>query len=280
MQHRHWAFSALGTLLLGLPAHAQQQQHARGQDEEQQAEQPGQGQQPAKWARPVQLPPPLMQVPPPIQLLPPAPAMPPAPPAPPAPGTVFVPPPPPRPIFVPPPAPPLPIATTPLPAKLQGSSVYVYSFLDVRQNEYTSKVLDQFDADLTARLSGLTIGSNILRFRNSKMNRADEFYAGSQNLESRAVPVMETVYSNLREERGTHARFRLIVFPSSYTVSGAWRFYEIRFILMDAETGARLWSYDYSGKHMVMMKNSENAEGRSKKILDKLFVELKAAGYL
>lgn len=272
MQNRHWAFSALGTLLLGLPAHAQQQ-HARGQDEEQQE----QGSQPAKSVRAVPMRAPM------IQLLPPAPALPPAPPAPPAPGTVFVPPPPPRTIFVPPPAPPappLPIATTPLPAKLQGSSVYVYSFLDVRQNEYTAKVLDQFDADLTARLSGLKIGSNILRFRNSKMNRADEFYAGSHNLESRAVPVMETVYSNLREERGTHARFRLIVFPSSYTVSGAWRFYEIRFILMDAETGARLWSYDYSGKHMVMMKNSENAEGRSKKILDKLFVALKAAGYL
>lgn len=249
MRYVHWAFSALGTMLLGLPAHAQQIQREQ------------QEQRDAQLKNGESVPPPSM--------MPARPIYPPAPPAPPVP---MMPP--------APPAPPLPIARTPLPAKLQGSSVYVYSFLDVRREEYTSKVLDRFDADLSARFAALKIGSNILRFRNSKMNRADEFYAGNHNQESRAIPVMETVYSNLNEERGAHARFRLIAFPSNYTVSGAWRFYEIRFLLIDAETGARLWGYTYSGKHMVMWKNSENADARAKKILDKLFSELKTAGYL
>ena len=261
MRYKHWAPGALGTLLLGLPAQAQQhaQQERQGQEEA----------QPVRGAR-------VGRIPPPIQLLPAAPSMPPAPPAPP----MILPPAPPAPPMFRPPAPPLGTAATPLPAKLQGSSVYVYSFLDVRQEQYTSKVLDQFDAELTRRLAALKIGSHILRFRQSRMNRSDEFYAGSANRESRAVPVMETVYSNLPEERAAQARFRLIVFPSDYTVAGAWRFYEIRFILMDAETSSRLWTYTYSGKHLVMLKDSENAEGRSKKILDKLFAELKSGGYL
>ncbi len=58
-------------------------------------------------------------------------------------------------------------ATAHHPARLSGSSLYVYSFLDVREDGFTPKVLDQFDADLTARLSALNISSHIFRFNQS-----------------------------------------------------------------------------------------------------------------
>lgn len=204
----------------------------------------------------------------------------------------MVPPAPPRPMGQPtqpppsvpmaPPAPPAPAFTVaPTPAKLQGSFVYVYSFLDVREGEYTSKVLDQFDSDLTARLQAQAIGSKILRFERSAAS-SNEFYAGGSvnGNESRSIPVMETVFRNLADEAAAKARFRLIVFPSRYTVAGAWRFYEIRFVLMDARSNRRVMDYIYSGKHLVMLKNSENAGARSKKILDHLFEELKSRGLI
>ena len=174
-----------------------------------------------------------------------------------------------------------PPGADPLPAKLSGSFVYVYSFLDVRQNEYTPKVLDQFDDDLTTRLNAAGISSKILRYTESAKGK-DEFVAAKTQVgdDSRAVPVAETIGGNLADERTTKARFRLIVFPANFTLSGAWRFYEIRFILMDTATNKRLLEYTYSGQHLVMMRDSENAQARSRKILDAAFAELKAKGFL
>ncbi len=178
-----------------------------------------------------------------------------------------------------PPALPAPMPASPTPQKLFGSFVYVYSFLDIREGEYSSKVLDQFDADLSARMSAFGVNSKILRYNKTKTS-TDEFFAEKRGYgaESREVPVMQTVAGNLSDERAVSARFRLIVFPQSYTLMGAWRYYDIRFVLMDALTNRRVMDYVYSGKHMVVMKNSENAAARSKKIIDKLFEQFKLAG--
>lgn len=165
--------------------------------------------------------------------------------------------------------------------KLPGSLLYVYSFLDVRENEFTPKVLDQFDAALTARLGALKVSSKILRYNKVKQDEG-EFVANNTSVgaDSRMIPVAQTIDRNLADERAAQARYRLVVFPANFESAGAWRFYEIRFILMDTEDNRRLFEYVYTGKHMVILKNSENAEARSKKILDAAFVELQAKGFL
>ena len=182
---------------------------------------------------------------------------------------------------VPPLAPPPPGSAAALPAKLQGSFVYVYSFLDVREDEYTPKVLGQFDADLTARLGALHISSKILHFNESSRGK-EESYAKTTGYgdSSRSVPVGETVARNFDDEHASGARFRLLIFPSNFTTSGVWRFYDIQFQLVDTVLHKQLWEYVYSGKHMVMLKDSENAQARSKKILEHAFEELKAKGFL
>lgn len=197
----------------------------------------------------------------------------------PSPPVVMVPTPPPPPIVIPP-AP--PVAAVVEKDTLRGNLVYIYSFLDIREDGYTGKVLDQLDADLLARLGTLTASGKVLRFKDSKLNRIDEFTAsGSLNgSESRSIPVMQTIESNIQDEIASNARYRLIIFPSNYTVSGAWRHYEIRFVLMDTITNSRVMNYDYSGRHMVLFKESENATARSKKIIDALFAQLSAEGLI
>lgn len=181
------------------------------------------------------------------------------------------------PVVIPPPAPPAVEKD-----KLKGNFVYIYSFLDVREDGYTAKVIDQFDADLLARLDTVSSDGKILRFKESKVSRSDEFFAGGSvhGSESRSIPVMQTIASNLQDEVASNARYRLIIFPSNYIVSGAWRHYEIRFVLMDTITDRRMMSYNYSGRHMVLFSNSENAASRSKKIIDALFEQLAAEGFL
>lgn len=165
--------------------------------------------------------------------------------------------------------------------KLPGSLLYVYSFLDVRETEFTPKVLDQFDAALTTRLAALKVSSKILRYNKAKQDEG-EFVANNTSFgaDSRMIPVAQTIDRNLADERAAQARYRLIVFPAKFETAGVWRFYEIRFILMDTEDNRRVFEYVYAGKHMVMLKNSENAEARSKKILDATFTELQDKGFL
>jgi len=75
----------------------------------------------------------------------------------------------------------------------------------------------------------------------------DEFVAGKAQVGdgSRAVPVSETIGANLADERTSKARFRRILVPVNFTLSGAWRFYDIRFILMDTASNKRLLEYTY-----------------------------------
>ena len=194
---------------------------------------------------------------------------------PPPPMPVPMPPPMPRiqPMPVPmPPAPPMPVA----PPSLRDSFVYIYNFLDVREAEYGDKVLAQFDRQLIEALGKSHAGARVLRFRDSPvMRQSGQTYTGVTN-----VPVAETIIANLADERAMGARYRLIVFPSSYSLAGAWRFYEVRWMLMDIRTGRRVWSYLYKGKHMVMWRTNENSEARGRKLVNAAWSELQKAGLL
>ena len=190
----------------------------------------------------------------------------------PAPPPMPVPMPPPPPLLMPaPPAPPMPGA----PASLRDSFVYVYDFLDVRLEQYGDRVLAQFEMDLTDALRKVNADSKVLRFRHSRVGLRTEIYAGTLN-----IPVGETVFDNLADEAAKGAKYRLIIIPSDYVLSGAWRFYKVRWILMDVHTNKRIWSYEYRGKHLVIWRTNENAVARSHKLIDAAWSEMKKAGLL
>jgi hypothetical protein len=187
-----------------------------------------------------------------------------------APPMLVVPPPPP--IVMPmPPAPPMPSA----PASLRDSFVYIYNFLDVRTEQYGDKVLAEFDQQLIRALDLVHSGSKVLRYRNSPAMQSSGSKFGST-----MIPVGDTVYANLADETAVGAKYRLIVFPTAYTLSGAWRFYEVRWTLMDVRTGRKVWSYLYSGKHLVLLRTNENAAKRGEKLIKAAFDDLGRAGLL
>lgn len=189
------------------------------------------------------------------------------------------PPAPPMPMIAVPPAIPVPMPPAPprpeAPASLRDSVVYIYNFLDLRQEQYGDKVLAQFDGQLTERLDHLGTRAKVLRYRNSPAMQAS-----GANFGSTMVPVAETIFANLADEAATGAKYRLIVFPASYTLAGAWRFYEVRWVLVDVRTNRKLWSYLYKGKHLVMWRTNENAVSRGRKLVDAAWGELARAGLL
>ena len=171
-----------------------------------------------------------------------------------------------------PPAPPAPPYLAGA-VELRDASVYAYSFLDIREDFYTPKVLEQLNRDLTQRFSTINAQLAILDYKQTEIGQYSTDVIGAGPV-SGYVPVELVMLRNHARERLAKAKYRLVIFPSSYTVSGSWRFYDILWVLYDAQSGRRLWSYEYSGKHLVLWKNSENFKSRSKKIIDALFVQL------
>ncbi|HZY17520.1 MAG TPA: hypothetical protein VFE82_03515 [Ramlibacter sp.] len=155
---------------------------------------------------------------------------------------------------------------------LKNARLQVYSFLDIRDVEFGPQMLNEVDRQLAAALSAESVQVRTLRFKESEPGK----YFSSTNAGVR-VPVGETISSNRVEEREFPADLRLIVFPSKMTLSGAWKFYDVRWELQDVNTGRIVWTTTSHGKHLNAWKNDENPEERAKTIVDGIMNEFRGS---
>lgn len=174
----------------------------------------------------------------------------------------------------------MPVPTTKLAPgeKLQGSSIYVYTFLDVRDAEFGRKVIDQFELQIVDALAAKGIRAKALRFKRSSVGAGyisppasttgGNWFSGYSYGKTDVVPVEQVVASNVADELAVGARYRLLVLPSSYNVYGSWQHYTLRWVLMDIKSGGMLWSHSYSGKHLMLWKPDENSVKRARKLVD------------
>jgi len=158
---------------------------------------------------------------------------------------------------------------------LKNTQIYIYSFLDARETEFGPNLLSEFDEQLIGELEKLKVKGKILRFKDSDIGR---YY--SMTNAGMQIPVGQVIASNLSNERGFDARYRLVIFPSKMTLSGAWRFYDIQWDLTESQTGKKVWSTTSHGKHINMWKNDEDPRVRAKTIVDGIIVELRNSGLL
>lgn len=169
--------------------------------------------------------------------------------------------------------PPVPVP----PETIRDKPIYTYSFLDLREAEYTRKVLEKINTGLADRLDAVNAGGPILEYRKTPQGEflLDGMAIGSS---STAVPVREVIDGNKQAEATAGTKLRLVIFPMRYDVVGARRWYDIRWMLFEIGSQRPFWNYTYSGSHVVMWSNKENADARAKKILDAVFDDMKAKG--
>ncbi len=158
---------------------------------------------------------------------------------------------------------------------LANARLQVYSFLDLRDVEFGPNMLGEVDRQLADALAQSSVAVQILRFKNSEPGK----YFSSTNSGVR-VPVRETIESNSAAERSFAATHRLIIFPSKMTLSGAWKFYDVRWELLEAGTGKLLWTTTSQGKHLNAWKNDEDPQARAKTIVDGVIAELRSSKLL
>ncbi|MEP6875213.1 MAG: hypothetical protein ABI887_12685 [Burkholderiales bacterium] len=160
-------------------------------------------------------------------------------------------------------------------SSLRNTSVYVYSFLDIRDVEFGPQMLGAFDRQFIKALAGSQVKASVLHFKDSDPGK----YYSATNA-SMQIPVRETIVSNVPNERQAGADYRLVIFPSKMTLSGAWKFYDVRWDLVNVKNGQTVWTTSSQGKHLNAWKNDEDPEARAKTIVDGIVAEMRKSSLL
>lgn len=188
---------------------------------------------------------------------------------------------PPMPAVIQAPAPPPPRVSEPL--RLTGSRLYVYDFLDWHKGNFTDKVIDEFEGQLAtwlgAKAEAVTISrsADLPLIKKLREESADDWTTSMSGSQLRqTVPVIEAIQSNKAAEEAVSANYRLVIFPSSFSSQGAWRYYVLRWVVYRVSDN-RSWQYLYDGSHMVLMKEGERAKSRSRKFIEAADTAMKQA---
>ena len=151
---------------------------------------------------------------------------------------------------------------------LVGKSVYVYSMLDIRDSEFGENMLNAFDTQLVDGLYTKGVKAKVLRFTDSVAGMS---FTMSNSAE---LPLESLVTKNKDDENAFEAGYRLLIIPSQMTLQGAWKFYDLSWILVDVKTNKVVWRAVSEGQHLTGMYNDENPDGRATTMLKGLFLQL------
>lgn len=170
-------------------------------------------------------------------------------------------------------------------ASIQLTSVYVYSFLDVRESLIGKNMLHELETQLGERFERNGVKAEQLWFSRSPLRReislneeparSSSIYASSSTIR---VPVAETIRSNAAAEVAFAPRYRLTVFPAQSRTTGGGAGYKIYWDLFDVTTNKLVWRSDSDVYNMNMWKADEMPKERAKAIVDGIFQEFAKSG--
>jgi hypothetical protein len=157
------------------------------------------------------------------------------------------------------------------------SSVYVYSFLDLREGALGRKFLAEVKRQLNDSLSRENISSKQLWFNDSPFATQfslEEKGPNPSNTSTR-VPVEEVIKATQDEERLFGASHRLIVFPASVMQSNTGASFGVRWTLVDLKTNQTVWTTTSVSNHAKWFLGDENPEARATTFVEELMSELR-----
>ncbi len=168
--------------------------------------------------------------------------------------------------------------------EVRVGSVYIYSFLDLREKELGPRNIAEIERQL-----GDTLASHGVRSKQLWFNRApvrDEIALNQQKRgnwfldlgTSVRVPVNEVIASNAEDEAAFGPQSRLVVFPLDTVRTDTGVTFQMRWVLADAVTQKVIWSTTSTTSNMNMWKSDEYPEKRAFMLVDGLIKELQRVG--
>jgi hypothetical protein len=157
-------------------------------------------------------------------------------------------------------------------ARLPGAGVFIYSFLDLRDQDFGAAMVQQVNAQLVAQLNARGVTTDIVTFRESSRGRATSVTG------TVSIPVDNIIRDNLAREQVLGADYRLIIVPSDITIYGSNHSYRLIWDLIDVRTGEIVWSANMNGNRTVWWNQNEDAEGRAETFVSGLIAEMTSSG--
>lgn len=169
----------------------------------------------------------------------------------------------------------------------QLDHLYIYSFLDVMDDKFGRKFLDEVRRQLDVALDAEQVRHQQLWFKDpgslprtalvTQRTQVNPFRGAH---ESTSVPVAETLAANRVREQEYGAAYRLIVFPSSTAETGTGMKHTIRWVLSDALLDRPVWDTTSEIEMVLWWGPNENAEKRAQVFVDGLIAEWRKIGFL
>jgi hypothetical protein len=164
------------------------------------------------------------------------------------------------------------------PVVLPINSVYIYSFLDVREKQLGVNFLQAVQHDLQDELTQHGVRSKQLWF-NSSPQRAEfslneSAPRGLRRESTVRIPVLEVIGGNASDERAFGASYRLVMSPSDITNSGVGFDSQVTWILTDVKSGQVVWRATSRMSTVNLIKVDEDPSGRAQLFVHGLMQEM------
>lgn len=173
----------------------------------------------------------------------------------------------------------------------QVRSIYVYSFMDLREKEIGPKLMLHFRQQLTTQLKEIGIESRQLWFNDSPI-RADfsivKTPAGTTqeggSLVTRnvikAVPIAQMVEANRSSESEFAPTHRMLIFPEDVFSGNARTGYQLRWDIVDARTGKLEWTTRSSTSNFNWWTSDEAPAQRARVLAEGIITQMRGNGVL
>jgi len=161
---------------------------------------------------------------------------------------------------------------------IKVEKIYVYSFLDFREQEIGKLLLDEFKTQLTAQLKLHDVTVEQLWYTDSPVR--SELSMSTARTGVTKVPVKEVVFANAEKEKIFKPTHILIIFPSSVEVGGAGPHFNIRWTLKNTVTYKDDWTAETFSHSMNWVNNSENYVERAQQLTEFIVNEMVTEGVI
>jgi hypothetical protein len=154
------------------------------------------------------------------------------------------------------------------------TSLYVYSFLDLRESDLGSEFMKQFERILGDELRRHGVKSRQVWYARLPSDQLRPLTdSGMQRL-----PVAKVVADHARQETEFGATHRLVIVPTEIKHQGHWVFIDMRADVIDRATGNIVWTTHANARHTAFSSVNDNAEERARQLAGGLVEAMRKAG--
>lgn len=161
---------------------------------------------------------------------------------------------------------------------ISGSSVVVYSFLDVRRDYFGEQMLAMTNNQLVEQFKQRGVTARLVAYQGKALDANPNAIFMGVNRSMVTVPLKDYLQSQRPDEQKNGDKFRLMVFPSMVTTTGANIDSELTWSLADVGSEKPVWVTKQKTARTIWWNNDEAPESRSKQFVDGIMGEMTKSG--